>query len=77
MIDGNVCLNIRLMGTPEISSGGLPLALNQLKSRGLLFYLAATGQPHTRAHLTTFLWGESGHDEAHHSLEKGSHAKSH
>lgn len=29
------------MGTPEVSAGAMPLVLNQLKSRALLFYLAA------------------------------------
>ena len=37
------------------------LVLNQLKARGLLFYLAATSQPHTRDQLATLLWGESGY----------------
>jgi DNA-binding SARP family transcriptional activator len=68
MSDGAVRLHIRLMGTPEAFGGGISLVLNQLKSRGLLFYLAATGQPHTREHLATLLWGESGQSEAYHSL---------
>ena len=29
------------MGTPEVSAGAMPLVLSQLKSRALLFYLAA------------------------------------
>jgi len=68
MFEGTVHLNIRLMGASEISMGGMPLALNHSKSRALLFYLAATGQPHTRDHLATLLWGESGQSEAFHSL---------
>jgi DNA-binding SARP family transcriptional activator len=68
MSNGVVRLTIRLMGSAEISAGGMPLALNQLKSRALLFYLAATRQSHTRDHLATLLWGESGQSEAHHSL---------
>jgi hypothetical protein len=44
MSNGIVRLDIRLMGTPEVFAGAGPLALNQLKSRALLFYLAATGQ---------------------------------
>jgi hypothetical protein len=70
MIDGNVCLNIRLMGTPEISSGGLPLALKHLKSHPLLFYRVDTGQPPERAHLGILLWRESGLNEAQHSLKE-------
>ena len=61
-------LNIRLMGTPQVFVGEMPLALKHLKSRALLFYLAATGQSHTRDHLATLLWGESGQSEAYHSL---------
>lgn len=68
MPDDMVRLHIRLMGSAEISVGGVPLPLNQLKSRALLYYLAATGQPHTRDHLATLLWGESGQSEAYHSL---------
>src|SRR5258706_5833177 len=61
-------LNIRLMGTPQVFSGEMSLALNHLKSRALLFYLAATGQSYTRDHLATLLWGESSQSEASHSL---------
>src|SRR6266487_5177546 len=68
MSDDAVRLHIRLMGTPEAFAGGMPLILNQLKSRALLFYLAATGHPHTRDHLAALLWGESGQSEAYHSL---------
>ena len=68
MSDDAVRLHIRLMGTPEAFAGGMPLILNQHKSRGLLFYLAATGQPHTRDHLASLWWGESGQSEAYHSL---------
>jgi len=56
------------MGTPEVFAGASPLPLNQLKSRALLFYLAATGQSHTRDHLATLLWGDSSRSEAYHSL---------
>ena len=61
-------LNIQLMGTSQVSVGGISLALKLIKSRALLFYLAATGQSHTREHLATLLWGESSQSEAHHSL---------
>ena len=30
--------------------------MNNQKARALLFYLAVTGQPHTRSHLATLLW---------------------
>ncbi len=61
-------LHLRLMGTPEVSMGEIPLVLNQLKSRALLFYLGATAQSYTREHLATLLWGESSQSEAYHSL---------
>ena len=41
MSSASVRLHIRLLGTPEVSAGAMPLVLNQLKSRLLLFYLAA------------------------------------
>ena len=41
MSSASVHLHIRLLGTPEVSAGAMPLVLNQRKSRLLLFYLAA------------------------------------
>ena len=41
MSSASVRLHIRLLGTPEVSAGAMPLVLNQRKSRLLLFYLAA------------------------------------
>src|ERR1041385_1379311 len=61
-------LNIRLLGSPESSVEDVPLNLNHLKSRALLFYLALTGRAQTRDHLASLLWGESGQSEAYHSL---------
>ena len=61
-------LHVRLLGTPEVSMEGMSFALNQLKPRALLYYLAATGEPRTRDHLATLLWSESGQSEAYHSL---------
>jgi len=61
-------LTLRLLGAPEVQSGGMPLALNHQKAWALLFYLAATGQPHTRDHLTALLWSESPTRDARHSL---------
>jgi len=61
-------LNIRLMGIPQVFVAEVPLALKHLKSRALLYYLAATGQSHTREHLATLLWSESSQSDAYHSL---------
>ncbi|HET9906888.1 MAG TPA: AAA family ATPase [Anaerolineales bacterium] len=68
MSENMVCLHIQLMGSAAISGGEIPLVLNQLKSRGLLYYLAATGESHSRDHLATLLWGDSSQSEAYHSL---------
>lgn len=69
MNDTTAQLTIRLFGTPEIQAAGEPLlTLHNYKARALLFYLAATGQPHTRDHLATLLWSESPDSNARHSL---------
>ena len=61
-------LMLRLLGEPSVEVDGRALALNSQKARALLFYLAATGQPHTRDHLATLLWSESPTDNARRSL---------
>src|SRR5512136_1518070 len=61
-------LTIRLLGAPDVQVAGSPLALNNQKARALLFYLAATGRPHTRDHLAALLWSESSDSDARHSL---------
>ena len=67
-MQGTACLNIRVIGTPQIFVGETPLALKHLKSRAILYYLAATGKSHTRDHLAILTWGESSQSEASHSL---------
>lgn len=59
---------LRLFGAPEVEVDGAPLAVNNQKTRALLFYLAVTGQPHTRGHLATLLWSEFPADNARRSL---------
>lgn len=61
-------LTIRLFGAPEIEAHGAPLAIKNQKARALLFYLALTGQPHTRSHVATLLWSEFPADNARRSL---------
>jgi DNA-binding SARP family transcriptional activator/predicted ATPase len=61
-------LVIRLLGAPEVQVDGAPLTVNNQKAQALLFYLAATGRPHTREHLATLLWSESSDRDARHSL---------
>ncbi len=48
-------LTIRLLGTPQVEHGGVVLHLTSQKAQALLYYLAATGQPHTRDYLTALL----------------------
>ena len=61
-------LTIRLFGAPEVEAHGRPLALKNQKARALLFYLAVSGQPHTRNHLATLLWSEFPANSARRSL---------
>src|SRR5688572_27850169 len=61
-------VRINILGTPEILVSDTPLTLNNQKASALLFFLAATGKPHTRDYLATLLWGEAGASEARHSL---------
>ena len=69
MINASAQLKIRLLGAPEIEIAGAPLlTFHNYKARALLFYLAATGQSHTRDHLATLLWSESPDSNARHSL---------
>jgi DNA-binding SARP family transcriptional activator len=63
-----VTLTIRLLGKPEVEAGGARLALNNQKALALLYYLAATAQPHTRDHLASLLWSESPAEQARHAL---------
>ena len=68
MVEAKTHLNICLLGTPEIRVSGTTLTLNNLKARALLFYLAASGQPHTPQYLATLLWRDSCSSETLHSL---------
>src|SRR5262245_32990128 len=61
-------VTIRLFGEPAVEAHGASLALSNQKARALLFYLAVTGQPHSRTHLATLLWSESPNDNARRSL---------
>lgn len=61
-------LAVRLFGAPDVQVARSLLTLNNQKARALLYYLAATGQPHTRDHLATLLWSESSDHDARHSL---------
>ena len=61
-------LTICLFGSPEVRIAETLLDLHDQKARALLYYLAATGQSHTRDHLATLLWSETVESNARHSL---------
>ena len=68
MANNTTQLTIRLLGAPEARISGVPLVLHDHKAKALLYYLAATGRPHTRDHLATLFWSESPGGNARHSL---------
>ena len=52
-------LRLRLLGTPEISLAGKPVAGTlSNKAQAILAYLAVTGQPQSRTVLAGLLWGD-------------------
>jgi DNA-binding SARP family transcriptional activator len=63
-------VTIHLLGTAEIRIADASLALHNQKAKALLYYLAATGQPHMRNHLAALLWSESLESNARHSLRE-------
>ncbi|MEM7124930.1 MAG: BTAD domain-containing putative transcriptional regulator [Chloroflexota bacterium] len=61
-------LFLNLLGIPEILLGNEPVTLGTAKAKALLFYLAATGQPHSRSVLVNLLWGEMAEARARRNL---------
>src|SRR5574341_268287 len=61
-------VTINILGAPEILISGTALSVNHQKASALLFFLAATGQAHTRDYLATLLWSETGTSNERHSL---------
>ncbi|MCB0211266.1 MAG: tetratricopeptide repeat protein, partial [Anaerolineae bacterium] len=52
-------LHLNLLGKPQIVLGERPLTgLATAKAEALLYYLAVTGQPHSRETLVELLWGD-------------------
>ncbi|MEJ2737394.1 MAG: AAA family ATPase [Anaerolineae bacterium] len=71
---GPASLQIRLLGSPEISLHGAPVrGLRSVKAQALLFYLAVSATPHTRAALATLLWGDFPDSAARSNLRKALH----
>lgn len=64
-------LQLALLGEPELSYGGTPLTgFISAKAQALLFYLAATGRPHSRDTLATLFWDEMPESAAKKNLTK-------
>jgi DNA-binding SARP family transcriptional activator len=64
-------LQLTLLGKPKVSRNGAPVTgLVYKKSLALLYYLAVTGQSHTRAALAGLLWGEATEANARGGLRK-------
>ncbi|MEU8355611.1 BTAD domain-containing putative transcriptional regulator [Nonomuraea sp. NPDC048882] len=51
-------LTMLLLGSPDVSVGGMPLRIRSAKTRALLCHLATTTGPQPRSTLATLLWGE-------------------
>ncbi|MFN2236248.1 MAG: ATP-binding protein [Anaerolineales bacterium] len=64
-------LRLYLFGTPQIELDGAPLgALKSVKARGILFYLAITGNAIPRSSLAALMWGETSESAARSNLRK-------
>jgi len=64
-------LQLTLFGSPEVRLHGQPVTgFRTGKAQALLYYLAVTGRPHTRATLAGLLWGDQPEDAARASLSK-------
>ncbi len=57
-----------LLGAPRFEHNQQPVELKSAKAVALLAYLAITGRPHTRDHLTDLLWPDSLPDAARKNL---------
>ncbi|MFN3335044.1 MAG: hypothetical protein ACK47M_21290, partial [Caldilinea sp.] len=57
-------LELKLFGPPEITiDGAAPTGDLLAKDLALLYYLAVTGQPHSRTSLALLLWGVASAEE--------------
>lgn len=62
-------LNLRFLGSPQISLDEKPLnGFTTNKAQALLFYLAVTGEIHTRYALATLLWSDASDRQARKNL---------
>jgi predicted ATPase/DNA-binding SARP family transcriptional activator len=64
-------LELTLFGSPDVRLHGRPVTgFRSSKAQALLYYLAVTGRPHTRATLAGLLWGDQPDPAARVSLSK-------
>jgi predicted ATPase/DNA-binding SARP family transcriptional activator len=63
-------LSLQLMGAPRITFDDVPLKIETRKASALLFYLAVTGETHTRDTLATMFWPESDPSHARGALRR-------
>ena len=63
-------LSLTLFPTFQLARDGSAIALKNKKAQALLVYLALTGQPQTREHLATLLWGDRFDEQARNSLRQ-------
>jgi DNA-binding SARP family transcriptional activator len=63
-------LALRLLGSPEVKLGGLPIEVDTRKAIALLVYLAVTRRPHGRDALAALLWPEYDHERARAALRR-------
>lgn len=67
MTDGT--LQIQLLGNPMITLGGVPVTgIAYTRAAALVYYLAATGQAHTRETVAGLLWSEISDEQARKNL---------
>src|SRR3712207_7877817 len=57
-------LSIRLIGPPEVCGDAGEIRIPRRRIRALLYYLAATRRPHSRAQLAALFWADTAHQEA-------------
>jgi DNA-binding SARP family transcriptional activator len=63
-------LTLSLSPSFHLTRDGEPVELKNRKAQALLVYLALTGQPQTREHLATLLWGDRFDEQARNSLRQ-------
>jgi predicted ATPase/DNA-binding SARP family transcriptional activator/Tfp pilus assembly protein PilF len=63
-------ISLQLLGSPHIECDDEPMKVETRKGSALLFYLAVTGEPHSRDTLSTMLWPESDQSHARGALRR-------